>query len=933
LETTHFRLHYPREFEQWTHAVAVRLEGVDSAVSALVGFTPAERVDVVVDDPYNEPNGSALPFLNSPVLNFWPVPPSPREDIGSWRTWGEMLSVHEFAHLAHLTRPSRNPLEALVGRLAPVDVGPLTLKTPRWAIEGYATYVEGRITGSGRPNGAWRAAVLRRWALEGNLPTYDQMSAWSAFDGGDFAYLAGSAFLEWLTRRDGDSSLVHVWRRASARVDRSFDDAFSGVFGDSPRVLYGRFTAELTAQATDAAHVLRARQLVEGTLVQHLDWQTGDPALSRDGSRVALVLRSASAPSRVVVWRTTEPPSDTAAQRRVREMLARDPEDVAAHSVYPAPRTPIATLDAVAGRGFYLPRFLPGGERILVSRATRQRDGTFRPDLYLWTPETGAVRRLTVDGAADDADPSPTGRDALATRCAGGACGVVRVGLDDGAVTVLLAGNPTRSYYHPRFSPDGRRFVVSVSDGGRWRLAIAGADGTGLRFVGPSDGASRYDAVFRPSGDTLVYASDLGGVINLAELNLATGRERELTRVTGAAVAPAVDRGDGSIWFLSLHARGYDLRRLAAGVAADSVANLVAAFGTATPPAPVARDTMPVNPVRGPLPFGLGPRQTRYLPGETYGADGFAASLFLTNSDVIGRLSAVAGASYGARPQWNGGTMALAWRGTRVQLDLGAHWARQRPSLGSAGGAGAAALDASRQGGVAAAAFELSGDQWRWRARAGVGVERLSLTEAAWPLDRTLGFAEWAGAVQQSNGKRAVAEHLALHVDAGRTGVDDVVRTVARGSVGATGFGRVPAIATFTWGRMSGSTLSFERFAAGGLASPLVDSSLTAARLAVPGLPNGAVLPPVAGSTSSLFDYRIAVPMGLLAPYYEAVSVGAGAAPGGWHRLAGVEAQLASGAIPQAYLPGFDIRLGAARSFDAPFAARTTVYCAVRLIP
>ncbi|HEX8723786.1 MAG TPA: hypothetical protein VF737_00195, partial [Gemmatimonadaceae bacterium] len=804
LETPHFRFHYPVPFAEWTRVTASHMEAVDSAVHALVGFAPTHRVDVVVDNPYDEPNGSALPFIDAPVLTFWPVPPTPRDDIGNWRSWSEILSVHEFAHLAHLTRPSRNPLDALVWQLLPADLGPIPRKVPRWAIEGYATYVEGRITGSGRPNNAWRATVLRQWALEGHLPTYDEMSSWRAFNGSDFAYLAGSAFLEWLVAQQGDSSLVHVWRRASARVERSFDDAFAGVYGDSPRVLYGRFTAQLTAQATDAAQALGRSGLLEGTLIQHLAWQTGDPAFSADGRRVAIVLRSGSAPSRTVIWSAEPPPPDTAGERRTREMLALDPEDVPATQFYPRPRKPLATLEAVGGRGFVDPRFLPG-DRVLVDRLTRQADGALRPDLYAWSVASGGVYRLTVDAGVRDADPSPDGRTALATRCTGGACGVVRVDLRSGAVTPVLAGTPSRSFYRARFAPGARQFVVSVTDGGRWRLAMASVDGSNLHFVGPDDGANRFDASFRPSGDTVVYVSDRGGIMNLAQLDLASDRERVLTRVTGAAVAPTIDPADGSVWFLSLHARGYDVRRLDADTAAGHVVDVVGDYGAAAPPAPVARDTMPVNAVSGPRPYGLGPRHGRWMPGETYGPDGLAGAVYLTNIDVIGRLDAFVGGVFGARPQWRGGTFGLAWRGSRVELDAAAHSARRQPRYGSVSGTTGARYDDTRRGGLLAAAWTATGDEWRWRLRGGFGYERLTLGAPESHRTRTVMFAEWAGSAEQSSGPRAVLEQLAVHGDAGNTGADGVSRVVARGGLGVTGVGPFPVIASGAWGQMNGS--------------------------------------------------------------------------------------------------------------------------------
>ena len=77
-------------------------------------------------------------------------------------------------------------------------LSPIAANAPRWVVEGYATYVEGRVTGSGRPNHAYRAAILRQFALEGRLPGYGQLNGGSGWVYGSFAYLAGSAFFEWL---------------------------------------------------------------------------------------------------------------------------------------------------------------------------------------------------------------------------------------------------------------------------------------------------------------------------------------------------------------------------------------------------------------------------------------------------------------------------------------------------------------------------------------------------------------------------------------------------------------------------------------------------------------------------------------------------------------------------------------------------------------
>ena len=87
------------------------------------------------------------------------------------------------------------------------------------------------------------------------------------------AYLAGSAYLEWLEERTGPRSLQKLWARMTARHDRSFEQAFEGVFGDRPDRLYGRFVAELTERAMAVEHASHAN---EGSTFQETKGRSGD---------------------------------------------------------------------------------------------------------------------------------------------------------------------------------------------------------------------------------------------------------------------------------------------------------------------------------------------------------------------------------------------------------------------------------------------------------------------------------------------------------------------------------------------------------------------------------------------------------------------------------------------------------------------------------
>src|SRR5690349_8589186 len=337
IETAHFRVHYPREYEAWATRAAERLESVREAVSKEVDFAPPQIIDVVVMNPEAAANGVAWPLLDAPRMVLYAEPPAPDEQLGAYGHWIDLLTVHETTHLVHMLRPSRNPFTRFVERFGlPLD--PITLRAPRWVLEGYATVIEGRLTGAGRPSSTIRALILRQWAANGRLPTYAQLNSDRRFLGMSMAYLVGSAYLEWLEQQPGvaPGALRNLWSRLTARHRRTFDEAFIGVFGDRPDRLYGRFVAELTASAMT---VQRSGPSQEGALFQETPRASGDPAVSPDGKQLAVVVRGRDVPQKLVVWSTAAPDEEEKKyEERVKEILARDPEDVRAVRTKPLPR-------------------------------------------------------------------------------------------------------------------------------------------------------------------------------------------------------------------------------------------------------------------------------------------------------------------------------------------------------------------------------------------------------------------------------------------------------------------------------------------------------------------------------------------------------------------------------------------------------------------
>jgi len=941
VRTRYFEVHYPAPMGEWVQDLTARLDAVHDAVSAFVGYAPHRRITVIVEDPVSQSNGFANAPLDNPLIVLWPSPPDPAGMLGTYRDWPELLAVHEYAHIAHLSRPTRNPRERRFWRFLPLRVGPVASRTPRWAVEGYATYVEGRLTGSGRPHGPARAAYLRQWALEGKLPTYAQLSSGGDFAAGSMAYLAGSAFLEWLVAQRGDSSLVAVWRRLSARQPRTFAEAFAGVYGAPPDELYGRFTVELTRRALMVRDTLAAAGLDTGVLVQRRHWATGEPAVSIDGNRIAVELPARTLPGPLVVWRTEER-ADTARARRSRERaLALDPQDVPAVPGDPRLKVPLATLRPSAGRPFHSPRFFADTSRLLVIHDDPLGDGAYRSDLYVWNYRDGGLRRVTRGASIRDADPLPDGTSAVGVRCENGLCDLVRVDLGTGAVTTLRKAMPSTPYYRPRVSPDGQSVVVAVQRDGRWRLALipielTATDGDSeVQFIDPDDDANRYDGAFLPGGKRIVCVSDAGGVPNLEVIDLEGGAWITQTRVTSAVSAPAPMPNDTSVLFLALHARGLDLRRVTLSSNGTGRPTTLSAFLVpAVPNPPAVVDTLPRSVPARAYPYRAGPHQHRVLPGASYSTEGAFASVSVVGVDPVGRLAYSANGVIGEPSTWRGVSITGSWRGSRavvpgvLTIDGTLFHAEQRPSeqraFANANATLPGVLDAIYTGATVGTATTRDYGFARLQVRVGGSLGNLDRADGAGDASRGLVFGEARGSTRVRRGSYRMDLLGVVHASRG-----------ANGGLGFTrGLGTLTAdVSTPVGGARIDATLAgsdagggpYERFAIGGWPSPLVDAPVLSQRIPMPALPTGFAI----GTHATVL--RASTALGPLRPFYWVATTRENLT--GWKRVAGVDADYSFAAFPAFAVPAIGVKAGAAYSWDAPFRHRAGIYIGVTYKP
>ncbi len=816
VETEHYRFHYPLQAEAWALQAASQAEAIRANTAEAIGYSPEVQIEVVVMDPMTMANGWAMPHLRRPRMGLYASPPPADSVLGHYRSWHEDLITHEDAHQVHLLIPSRHPAAGL-GRWT-IGYGPVARKSPRWVAEGYATVIEGKLTGWGRPNSTGRRVFLATLARSGAMPSYGELNLSMRWNGMSYAYLVGSAYLEWLEGRQGEGSLEQLWTAMSARELRSFEDAFVAVFGQDPELLYMRFVAELTAEVVGAE-----RGDEDDSRWIQLSETTGAPVLSRDGSQLAYLDRSGWS-SRLVVIGSGQ--DDQAREDWVEadaERLEEDPVDVPIVQ----PRVFLPEEDARRIRPSRSASHLrwTWQDTLIFTSWVTDDGGQLHPEIFEWDPVEGTERRVTRGQAVQQADPIPGTRQAVGVRTQWGDSQLVLILLDSGEVVPITEPDVTLVHDSPRVDPRGQRVVYLRNQPALgWQVVLrelAGGAEAVLAFPsgetpsGPSwtpDGA----AVLISTGDRVLRLPVDGSAPTVL-----------VHRVTGA-LNPAM-RPDGSgLFFLSANPDGLDLHHLAASEldSAEFVARDL-------PQAPEPPQAAPVSPgrYRPGLPrLGLIGEVSLSHQGWTLGPGlqvtdpaGRGELLGLVAWDASGVAAAsVRAATYAPRtPVWVQGFLANdAWGQRHV------------------GGEGGLSLSEAWDGG----AVELRGGAWAARGPA---------------LDHAAGFARLEVGERLYWGRSWLALSGEGDLQLGSSGSKSW--TLADGSLGL-GLGWLGTSMTVRHGRgATSSELAGRALSLGGLQLSATPQSWVASRTFAPGLEPGLL----SGTTRSSWTAEILSPVAL----------------------------------------------------------------------
>ncbi|EYF06672.1 DPP IV N-terminal domain-containing protein [Chondromyces apiculatus] len=552
-ETTHFRVHHPRDLALVAERLATLAEAIYPRVSGALGHAPP-RVELVLIDNTDDANGyaRAVPYNQ---ITLFVTAPDDLSTLGDYDDWFLGLQTHEFTHVAHIDNISGIP--AIINAILGKTYSPNQIQ-PRWIIEGLAVVHESRHASGGRMRSTLFDMYLRADVLDDRLAGLDQMSnspfRWPQ---GNLWYLYGSRFLGWISDVYGPDTMRAVsadygaallpWgiNRAIRRATgRTYVELYDG-WKDHLKHLYGEQIAEV-----------QRRGLREGTRLTHHGMTVSYPRFvppgARTGSGDELLYFRADGDARGGVYRLplagpllAAPPGGRAP---VEELVARTNGST---SVTFTPEGDLVFASTIPWKTFYARNDLlrlPRGETAPTGFESRRH-------------------RLTEGLRAAYPDVSPDGRQIAFCVNSRGTRYLEIARIDaQGELRDRRTLVPSARFdqaYTPTFSPDGKLLAYSAWSHGGYRDIRLVEVATGKVRALTHDRALDMTPVWSPDGRTLYFVSDRTGISNVYAYTLDSGALRQVTNVRTGAFQPAVSPDGKTLVYVGYTSAGHDLYRMA----------------------------------------------------------------------------------------------------------------------------------------------------------------------------------------------------------------------------------------------------------------------------------------------------------------------------------------------------------------------------------
>lgn len=523
IKTDHFEVHYYPEIETAANMVARMAERSYARLSRLLNYQFRERKPIVlfasrgdfaqnnVTGDLGEGTGGVTDAVRQRNMFFF----------GQDMAEAEHILTHEMVHQFQYDIQFRGRTGAsVVGQ----DLATMGAQPPLWFIEGMAEYL------SIGPDHPATDAIIRDAALNGNLPSIEQMGDPSAY----FPYRYGESFWRYVGSRWGDEMIGEILQGVgSSGVDRAFK-RFTGFeladLGDewkeAMQMQYLPGVASLDRPRKFAQPMLNARR-TSAIIPVYIA-----PTLSNDGRQIAYISTGSLLRAEVFLDLYL---ADAQTGKRLKRLTS-------------------STLNAETEELRYAysqAAFSPDGRQLLYTAQRQGRDALFLLDVR---------RRIVVRRYDTDLDQmigpsfSPDGKRIVFSGARGGFTNLYMMDVDGKNMRPLT--NDFFGAVMPAWSPDGRKVAFASDRGpktdltllkfGKWQINVLDLETSEVATI-PGQGGKNLNPQWAPDGKSLAFISDRTGIAQVFLYDFDAKQHYQLTKLVGG-VSSVTENSPAMTW-------------------------------------------------------------------------------------------------------------------------------------------------------------------------------------------------------------------------------------------------------------------------------------------------------------------------------------------------------------------------------------------------
>lgn len=530
-------VHFHDGAERTAKVVLKIAEEVWDPICTLYGYEPG-KVHYVIKDIDDYSNGATYFFDNK--IEIWTS--ALDFDLRGTHNWLRNVISHEFTHMVQIQAamklsPSvpalffqalsyedeRRP-DILYGFPNYVISYPLaTVNIPAWFAEGTAQYMRKEFDYDDWDS--HRDMILRSYALDGNMLTWEQMGVFGKTSlGNESVYNSGFALTRYIAQTYGEDKLRKITTALGSFGNFTIDAAFTNVLGKNGTEIYREWKEFLVEDYKNRTEKISAN-LVEGEQIAEKGFGNFYPSYNGDETRICYISNKSSdyfSPSGLFEYDV-----NTGKEKQL-----------------------------VGGiRSTY--SWVPDENKVIYSKLTEDNPNWYNVhDLYLYDMENEEEIRLTHNLRANQPSLSNDGKKIVFLFQKDGTTNLGTVDIDGRNFKRLTFFENGEQVYNPKFSNDDSFVIFDYSYHHARDIAKVSVNGGEHEFVISTENDER-NPIYDKDGN-IIYSSDETGIFNIYSFNPVTYEKKQLTNVLGGAFMPAINY-DGDITYAGYTSTGYKI--------------------------------------------------------------------------------------------------------------------------------------------------------------------------------------------------------------------------------------------------------------------------------------------------------------------------------------------------------------------------------------